>query len=224
VTGEQHGRRVRPVGVVVAVLLVAAGAVALVGGLRGQESAPQPRVATSSAPAPGTTAEPPPAPDARALTLPASRPVRLDVPAIGVTSDLLELGLNPDGSAEVPPLARDSQAGWYRDSPTPGQVGPAVILGHVDSAEYGPAVFFRLGDLRPGDEVSVARADGTTGVFRVDRVESYRKDAFPTLEVYGNTDRPELRLITCGGEFDPASRNYLSNIVVYASLTGSHPT
>ena len=93
----------------------------------------------------------------------------------------------------------------------------------MDSAEYGPAVFFRLGALQAGDQVSVARSDGTVADFAVDRVASYPKDAFPTLEVYGNTDRAELRLITCGGEFDPSSRNYLDNIVVYASLTGSHP-
>jgi len=226
---EQHGRRIRLAAAAVAALLVAAGAIALVVGLRAQQSPPQPSAAgptsaaspssasPSSAPAPGI-----PAPTAvRGPVLPASQPVQLEVPAIGVTSDLLDLGLNPDGTVEVPPLAKDSKAGWYRDSPTPGEVGPSVILGHVDSAEYGPGVFFKLGALRPGDQISVTRADASTAVFRVDRVASYPKDAFPTLEVYGNTDDAELRLITCGGDFDPAARSYLSNIVVYASLSGS---
>ena len=93
--------------------------------------------------------------------LPAAEPIHLEVPAIGASSDLLQLGQNPDGTVEVPPLARDSKAGWYRKSPTPGELGPSVLLGHVDSAEYGPGVFFKLGALRPGDTVSVTRADHT---------------------------------------------------------------
>jgi sortase (surface protein transpeptidase) len=97
-----------------------------------------------------------------------------------------------------------------------------VLLGHVDSAEYGPGVFFDLGDLRPGDEITVTREDGTAAVFAVDRVQSYPKADFPTLEVYGNTDHAALRLITCGGEFDAGTRNYLDNIVAYASLVSSH--
>jgi hypothetical protein len=223
---EQHGRRIRLGAAAVAVLLVVAGAVALVVGLRAQQSPPQPIAAGTGSTASASPSSPPapgiPAPSTvQGPTLPASQPVHLEVPAIGVSSDLLDLGLNPDGTVEVPPLAKDSKAGWYRDSPTPGEVGPALILGHVDSAEYGPGVFFRLGDLRPGDEISVTRADATTAVFRVDRVASYSKDAFPTLEVYGNTDDAELRLITCGGDFDPAARSYLNNIVAYASLTGS---
>jgi sortase (surface protein transpeptidase) len=148
-------------------------------------------------------------------------PTHLDIPAIGVSTELVQLGQNPDGTVEVPPLARDSRAGWYRGSPAPGEPGPAVLLGHVDSAEYGPGVFFRLGALHPADSVSVRRADGTVATFRVTRVASYPKADFPTLEVYGNTDDAELRLITCGGAFDRAARSYLDNIVVYAALTGT---
>jgi sortase (surface protein transpeptidase) len=122
---------------------------------------------------------------------------------------------------EVPPLGADSRAGWYRYSPSPGQLGPAVILGHVDSTEYGPGVFFRLGDLRPGDTLTVARTDRIAATFRVDRVVSYPKNQFPTLEVYGNTSDAELRLITCGGAYDSSARSYLDNIVVYASLVSS---
>jgi sortase (surface protein transpeptidase) len=155
--------------------------------------------------------------------LPPAPPTHLAVPAIGVSSDLLELGLNPDGTVEVPPLAANSQAGWFTGSPSPGALGPAVILGHVDSAEYGAGVFFELGALKAGDQITVDRADGTAGVFSVDRVASYPKDSFPTLEVYGNTDHAALRLITCGGQFDARTRNYLDNIVVYASLVSSHP-
>jgi hypothetical protein len=236
-TDEQHGRRYRLWAVPMAVLLVGAGVVAVVVGLRAQEAAPQPPASVAagrttasgvpgsrgSAPRSASSAPQSPVDDVQGPVLPASAPTRIDIPAIGVGSDLVDLGLNTDGTVAVPPLAADSTAGWYHDSPTPGELGPSLILGHVDSAEYGPAVFFRLGDVRPGDQVSVTRTDGTVAVFAVDRVASYPKDSFPTLEVYGNTDRAELRLITCGGEFDPSSRNYLNNIVVYASLTGSHP-
>jgi len=223
-TDEQHGRGFRLVAVAVAVLLVAAGATALVSGLRAQQSMPQPppeAAASTTTPAAPSSST---APAVQGPTLPASAPVRIDIPAIGASSELLQLGLNPDGTVQVPPLDRDSKAGWYRDSPTPGEVGPSLVLGHVDSAEYGPGIFFRLGDLRPGDEISVDRSDGSSAVFTVDRVASFPKDDFPTLEVYGNTDRAELRLITCGGDFDPSARSYVDNIVVFASLTGSRPS
>jgi hypothetical protein len=239
---EQRGRRVRLPAVVLAVLLVLAGAVTLGVALHAQESPPQPpasaavgtAAAAPAAPAsevpapPATTAAagsggPQQAPVGRGLLLPASLPTHLDVPAFGVSSELLDLGLQPDGTLEVPPLAADSRAGWYDGSPTPGELGPSVLLGHVDSAEYGPGVFFDLGDLRPGDEITVTRADDTAAVFQVDRVVSYPKDSFPTLEVYGNTDHAALRLITCGGAFDRSTRNYVDNIVVFASLTASHP-
>jgi LPXTG-site transpeptidase (sortase) family protein len=223
-TGEQHGRRGRLRAATAAVLLVVAGGITLVVGVRAQESPPQPPAATRAVPSPRgpTTSEPArTTPAVRGPSLPASLPVRVDVPAIGARSALVQLGLDADGTVEVPPLERDSKAGWYRDSPTPGEVGPSVILGHVDSAEYGPGVFFRLGELRKGDEISVARADGSTADFSVDRVVSVPKDDFPTLEVYGNTDRAELRLITCGGDFDASARSYVDNIVVFASLTGS---
>jgi sortase (surface protein transpeptidase) len=155
--------------------------------------------------------------------LKASIPTRLDIPSIGVRSDLMQLGLNPDHTVQVPPLGRDSRAGWYKGSPTPGQLGPAVLLGHVDSSQFGPGVFFKLGALRPGDMLTVTRADHTAAVFRIDRVVSYAKDHFPTLEVYGNTDHSALRLITCGGTFNISSHSYESNIVAYASLVSSHP-
>ena len=208
---------------VVAVTLAVVGAVLLAVGLSGQETPPAPDPATAAgsstpasvADAPATTSAPGPA-----LSVPVAEPVSVSIPAIDVRSDLLRLGLNDDHTLEVPPLAADSKAGWYTGSPRPGQAGPAVILGHVDSAEYGPGVFFDLGALHPGDRVDVARADGTVAAFAVDRVVSYPKSDFATLDVYGNTPGPELRLITCGGEFDASQRSYEDNIVVFASLTG----
>jgi hypothetical protein len=142
-------------------------------------------------------------------------PVRLWIPAIAVSTPLGRLGRLPDGSLQVP---RDwDKAGWYDQGPRPGQPGPAVILGHVDS-KTGPAVFYRLRALRPRDIVRVGLADGRILVFRVQRVRRYPKDEFPTEAVYLPTLNRELRLITCGGEFDYASGHYRDNIVVYATL------
>lgn len=151
------------------------------------------------------------------LTLPRAVPVGLSIPAIGVeTGPLVGLGRLPSGEVEVP--ADYDRAGWYEPGPAPGQFGPAAILGHVDSTS-GPAVFYRLRDLRPGDEIEVRRDDGTTAVFVVDRVARFPKDDFPTREVYGNTTgRAELRLITCGGDFDRAARSYRDNVVAFAHL------
>jgi sortase (surface protein transpeptidase) len=152
-----------------------------------------------------------------------SVPVHLDIPEIGVHTGLIGLGRNPDGTVAVPPLTRHAPAGWYRDLASPGEVGPAVILGHVDSARDGPAVFYRLGALRSGDAISVVRADGSTAVFTVLSVTAYPKNDFPTRAVYGPLDHPGLRLVTCGGDFDAASGGYRANIVVYAALTGLRP-
>ena len=208
-----------------ALALGVVGIVALVMVVTGQQSPPQPSPAaagTSSSATPSAEADPgpppspsgTPAPDAA----PVAAPVTVSVPTIGVTSDLMDLGLNADGTVEVPPLERDDKAGWYEPGPEPGAVGPAVILGHVDSAAFGPGVFYDLGALSPGDPIEVARADGTVAVFAVDRVEVHPKDEFPTIEVYGNTTDPQLRLITCGGDFDRGAGSYEDNVVVFASL------
>jgi LPXTG-site transpeptidase (sortase) family protein len=143
-----------------------------------------------------------------------SRPVSLTIPLIGVKTTLIRLGLTADGSLQVP--SSTAVAGWYTGGPRPGAVGSAIIAGHIDSVA-GPGVFFRLSELRAGDKVYVRRADGTTVEFRVTSVRSYLKDYFPTTTVYGATPDPELRLITCGGSFDYATRHYLSNTVVYAT-------
>jgi len=148
--------------------------------------------------------------------LAAAAPLRLQVPAIGVDSPLSSLGVDPTG-ALLPP-ADFRRAGWFGAGAVPGEIGPAVIAGHVDSYR-GPAVFFRLDELSPGDEVLVQRADGTTARFTVSRVGRYPKSAFPTAEVYGPTPDAQLRLITCGGAFDRSRRSYVDNVVVYARQT-----
>jgi hypothetical protein len=143
-------------------------------------------------------------------------PVQLDVPAIGVhAGPLLDLGIDPAGALEVPPDA--VTAGWFTLAPTPGSPGPAVIAGHVDY-EGVPGVFQRLGELEPGDEVTVTRADGSAAVFSTYLVERYAKVRFPTERVYGNTAGPELRLITCGGASDSGTDQYQDNVVAYARL------
>jgi LPXTG-site transpeptidase (sortase) family protein len=144
-------------------------------------------------------------------------PVRLDVPAIGVSTVLDRLGLRPDGSMDVP--EDFARAGWYEAGPRPGEDGPAVIAGHVDSRR-GPAVFFRLHELRVGDAVSVARVDGSVATFTVRRVETYAKRDFPTEAVFGPTVGAELRLVTCGGEFDWSHHSYKSNVVAFATSNG----
>lgn len=225
---EQPGRNLRRRSVGgLAVLLVLAGIVVLVVGIRGQRHAPQPSPAAASTSAPATVAAStgtaaPGSAAPQGPVLPKSTPTHLTIPAIGVSSSLLELGLNEDRTVQVPPLSKDSKAGWYTGSPTPGQLGPSLLLGHVDSAEYGPGVFFKLGALHKGDTVDVTRADSTVAVFRIDRVAAFPKNHFPTLEVYGDTANAQLRLITCGGKFDFSARSYESNIVVFASLVSSH--
>ena len=149
----------------------------------------------------------------------ASAPTRLRIPAIDVDTSLMDLGLTADDELEVPPLGKDAPAGWYKRSPTPGEVGPSLIVGHVDSASEGPAVFYRLGALKAGDTVSVTREDGSEAEFTVDDVTDYGKDSFPDYRVYGNTDDPEIRLITCGGEFDDDTGHYEDNIVVTGHLS-----
>jgi sortase (surface protein transpeptidase) len=140
-------------------------------------------------------------------------PVRLVVPTIGVDADVVELGLQEDGTMEVP--TDFAQTGWFRPGPKPGRVGPAVIAGHVDDRS-GPAVFFRLTELSTGDRIEVHGADGELVVFAVTGTEQHPKDAFPTDRVYAGTPGPELRLITCGGEFDRGARSYRDNVIVYA--------
>ncbi|WP_410591019.1 class F sortase [Amycolatopsis sp. lyj-23] len=172
------------------------------------------------APAPPVAAVPA-APQARsadaAAALPRSEPVSIDIPKLGAHSSLIPLGLNPDNTVEVPPVTTPLQAGWYTYAPTPGETGPAVVLGHVDG-NHQKGIFFRLKELAAGDRVSIARKDGTTAVFEVTKVHQVPKKDFEGEGVYDDTAGPELRLITCGGVFDRSAHNYVDNIVVYARL------
>ncbi len=198
----------------VAALLAVVGIGAVIAGVALQQHAPVEQDA-------GALPAPPPSSVTATPTTPAgpppSPPVRIVVGKIGVDSRVASVGLNPDRTMEVPakgPLY--DLAAWYRYSVTPGQQGPSVIIGHIDSAENGPSVFFRLGALAPGDTVAVTREDGRTATFAVYATRAFPKDAFPTTEVYAGTAGPELRLITCSGSFDEAVRSYRDNTVVFA--------
>lgn len=154
------------------------------------------------------------------LELDYSEPVRLDIPALDVSTTMEDLGLSHDGTMEVP--VDPDRAGWFTPSVPPGVVGASVIAGHV-TWDQEPVVFFRLGELRSGDDVEVLRADGQTAVFTVQRIGQFAKSEFPTAQVYDRPSRPGLRLITCGGAYDEVNNRYLDNVVVWASLTDVRP-
>lgn len=160
------------------------------------------------------------APTATARQAPRSVPVALRIPALGVLVPVGSLGLNLDGTVQVPTTSQ--QTGWFRLGPTPGQIGSAVILGHVDSYQ-GPGVFFNLRTLTAGDQLDVELADGTVTQFTVNAVVQYTKLQFPSQRVYGSDGSSALQLVTCGGAFDHQTGSYLSNIVVYSSLTAVIP-
>lgn len=193
-------------------------------------TAPSAPVSASAAPTNAAVPSPPPAtpsPAAPAAAAPAeqlppvmgaSAPVTLSIPSIGVRTDLIHLGLEDNGSLKVPQDdGNGAPASWYDGSPTPGERGPSVLLGHVNSPSGRGGVFADLRKLTPGAEINVSRTDGSTAVFTVDRGALYPKDGFPTLEVYGNTKSAELRLITCDG-YDPATGEFDDNYVIYATL------
>ncbi|MCI4066514.1 class F sortase [Micromonospora sp. R77] len=167
-----------------------------------------PQLGASAAP----TGEPP---GSSGPVLSRSEPVQVAIPTIGVRAHIVPVA-DRDGVLEVPPLDRPELAGWYRRGPTPGEAGNAVLVGHVDTQD-GPAVFFDLGRLRPGDPIRVTRADGRVAAFTVTGVGAYPKDRFPTERVYGGGTEARLRLITCGGRFDTRTGNYPDNIVVFAT-------
>jgi sortase (surface protein transpeptidase) len=202
---RRRRRLLLPVAAGLAALLVGCGA-------GGQTTSPPAPPATEqqqvSSPGEGTAEE---------AGMAKSEPVSIDIPKIGARSTLVQLGLNADGTVQVPPVSQPMQAGWYSYSPTPGETGPAVILGHVDGNKQ-QGIFYRLKELTPGDKISIARKDGSTARFEVTRVDQVPKEAFPTDAVYDNTVDPELRLITCGGSFDHAAHNYRDNVIVYAAL------
>jgi sortase (surface protein transpeptidase) len=157
---------------------------------------------------------------ARSAATARSVPVALRIPAIGVSVSLSQLGLNADKSAEVP--TKYEEPGWFRLGPTPGQLGSAVILGHVDDKQ-GPAVFFKLNTLKAGDAVDVSLTNGVVSHFVVQKVETYSKSEFPAAKVYASRGYSALQLVTCGGKFDKATGHYDSNVVAYTTLSSTSP-
>ena len=226
------GRRSPLVAAAATAVLAVVGVLTLVLGFQGRGGPPQPVAAQpvlTAGPTAGaatTAADPSPtpsttssaassrAPRSRIETfLPASSPVSLEIPSVGIRSkNFVDLEVAEDGTLDVPGSA--DEVGSYVDGPTPGQLGPAVLGAHVDSRK-GPGVFYRLGAVREGDKIHVGREDGTRVTFVVDEVGVYPKKRFPTERVYyGDFTRPEIRLVTCGGPFDPVE-HYLSNVVVF---------
>jgi hypothetical protein len=164
--------------------------------------------------------EPPP----RAFpVLEPSRPIRLTIPSIKVEAPILDVGLAGDGTVDVPPLKRHHEAGWFDQGPTPGQFGPALIVGHADTRS-GPSIFHDLGRMRPGQRVEVLRRDNTIAVFEVNSVEHFGKSKLPIQRVYGDYSRPSLRLVTCGGTWLGGAQGYSDNVIVFASLVDSEKT
>lgn len=163
--------------------------------------------------------KPAPAPTSVSVTKPYDRlrPTEIKIPKINAESSLMAVAVNKDGQIAVPSVTQPMQAAWYRFSPVPGDVGPSIILGHIDGA-HQPGIFYHLDDLNPGDEITVTRSDGQDVKFVVDHKVEVPKDQFPADAVYGNTDKPQLRLITCGGVFDHEAHSYVDNVVVYANL------
>lgn len=148
--------------------------------------------------------------------LPRSEPTRISIPSVGIDNSVISVGRSDDGSMEVPALF-DPVTGWYKYSPTPGEIGPSVIVGHVDTHK-GPSVFWRLGQVKPGEIIEITRADSTVVKFKVEALKQFEQDNFPNAEVYGNLDHAGLRLITCGGTFNRQTGRYTQNTVVFASI------
>ena len=193
----------------VTVAALCSGAWLLSGGA-GTHAPPQPAAAEAHAGHGATRSAP---------ALPPSPPDRIRIPSIRVDAPLTGLGLTASGSLDVPPASKKNLAGWYEAGTTPGETGTAIVAGHVDNAD-GPAVFYDLGALKKGASVEVDRRDGSVAVFTVDAIAVYKATDFPVEKVYGAADRPELRVITCGGGYSRAT-GYQGNVVVFAHLTGS---
>ncbi|WP_396888530.1 class F sortase [Micromonospora craniellae] len=207
---ERSGRR--PWSMPLAVVLVLAGVFATGAGLGRTAGSPLSWAATGGEQTSTT------APAART----AARPVSLSVPSIEVSAPVKPVGDAPDGTIGVPPLSRHEETGWYDRGPVPGDPGPAVIVGHVDT-KSGPSVFYDLGRLRVGDTIEVTREDRSVAVFTVDSVEHFPKDQLPADRVYGHDGPPTLRLITCGGQWLGGRDGYADNVIAFANLTTTRP-
>jgi hypothetical protein len=201
-------RRPRPGGPI-AIALILAGIFASGAGLGALVGAP-------GLPKIGLTHDEPNGPAAKPISR--STPVRINIPAIDVSAPVQRVGLAKNGAIAVPPLDNNNLAGWYSGGPAPGQLGPAVIVGHVDGPK-GESIFYHLSQLKPGQKVTLELANHRTTLFTIYSVEYYPKGKFPGSRVYGDYSRPGLRLITCGGNFLGGSVGYADNVVVYASMT-----
>lgn len=234
IAGFDIRRRDHAAALVLACALVLASVIGLVSLLGGEGArhlaappVPPPPASNPAVakPSPSTAAAPRPERKLAPYTCPAAHaagggdaPQEICIPALRVATSVIKLGLNADHTVQVPTLSQVRLAGWYRYSAPPGSVGPTVILGHVDSAEYGEGVFFHLSALRAGDQVRVQRGDGKVAVYRINQVVQVSKKHFPTDAVYGATSGPAIRLVTCGGTFDASTGNYLDNIIAYGTL------
>ncbi|MFC8127642.1 class F sortase [Streptomyces sp. NPDC057302] len=178
---------------------------------------PQPSAAQAAASSASASAHSHSGRASAAPALPPSPPDRIRIPAIRVDAPLMGLGLTRQGSLDVPPPKKTNLAGWYESGTTPGETGTAIVAGHVDNAD-GPSVFYDLGGLTRGRTIEIERRDGSVAVFTVDANEVYDAKKFPDDKVYGAADRPELRVITCGGSYSRKT-GYQGNVVVFAHLT-----
>ncbi|MEV6790806.1 class F sortase [Streptomyces sp. NPDC051320] len=193
---------------------VALGALLMYNSVEGNGTTePHPTAVASAEPSP---AAPSPSVD-RTLVLPRSTPTRISIPAIGVNAPFTNLSLGSQGELNPPPADDNNLVGWYMGGAAPGQAGPAIVAGHVDT-KTGPAVFMLLYALKPGNTIDIAREDGTVATFKVDSVEEFSKADFPDNRVYSDTPDPQLRLITCGGVYDHQVKDYKDNVVVFAHL------
>lgn len=227
-THEGSGRRATRVAAAVAALTAVGGGLAAYGLSQQETEQPPPAAVTegghaghhgmnhegaSSSPSPSGTAATYDQPSGE--TMPRSEPTMVRIPSLDTSGTVIDLGLQPNQRMEVPDNGTD--IGWYSGSPTPGELGPAVLAAHV-THEKAPAVFFTLGSMRTGQKIEVDRKDGSMATFEVTSVGQYPKTEFPTEKVYGEADHAGLRLITCGGRFDGETGHHVDNVVVYAKL------
>ncbi|GIF70005.1 hypothetical protein Ais01nite_80400 [Asanoa ishikariensis] len=213
-TGGRHEKLWRAAGAVLVAVTALFGAGLLGASFSETPTPPQPAAADAPmfdpVPAPTTSTTAAPARLAR------SEPASIHISRIGVKAKIMNLGLNEDDTLQVPPLDKAEMAGWYSLGASPGELGNAVVVGHVTTKE-NTAVFFRLGELKKDDKIMIKRKDGSRVNFTVDGVKAYPKKKFPTDLVYGPNERAGLRLVTCGGKFDAKAHNYLDNVVVFAT-------
>jgi hypothetical protein len=194
-----------------------------VGTTEDAEPAAAPLISVSAAPGATPSAAPSAAPSPSASTRPGlarAEPTRLKILPIAVDAPFMPLSIGPSGQLDAPPQDESNLVGWFREGVTPGEAGTAIVAGHLDT-KTGPGVFMNLSSLKPGNLVDVVRKDGTTVTFSVDDVESFSKSDFPDDRVYADTPDPQLRLITCGGEYDKKAKDYKENVVVFAHLVSS---